>query len=509
MIFVTGAGGNEGRAVFDACLLLVLGCTPVVTACTSPLDLEPPADLPDHVWFRSATESFNTHWWVAVRAGRLWVAPNAETHDAGEWALLGPTGLPETPEPPAAITEVSADGCHLQAISDAGVFYRATDLRNDAQSLSWTDDWGGAMGWGPGLRTQFGTERGWSVSDSHPWDVATYTDIGQVDHSVGLGVAHVYRLGDEGRSVHFNDWWLPADWSRQICGPERGTVSAATISASASTLMLLGQDGTVYTRLYDLDTAGENDWLTYSYVAPDETARALPAQGWAVQPEVPGGRLSGRVAIAQDGQGNSARLLRVEAELDGVMGLWEKHLEDPDWVWVETGVEPPAEFLDDTASPAPVAAADLRLVGTLSRANLDAEVDIELMDFNLLCSPARVRVRVAGALATVAGAPLELELHHVHAMVDSVREVGWWHGGGTGPVRAALLLPEGTLDDIEDDDVRATLRALFGERRVVNFQGAAGTRELHLTEIHAFTMGFVPGDEKGWPDALFTLRVPG
>lgn len=484
----------------------------LLVACASPLDIAPPADLPDRVWFRTATETWNRQWWVAVREGRLWVRPNEDVEAPGAWALLGNTGLPEGGglvrfDPPEAVVEVSADGCHLQAVSDAGVFYRATDLRGDAQRLTWTDRWGDPAGRGDGLRTEFSTARGWSVSDSHPFDVATYEDAQGVEHSVGMGVAHVYRLGEDGRALHFNDWWLPEDWSRQICGPERGTFPAVTVSASASTVLLLGRDGEVYTRLYDFDTAGENDLLTYSYLEAAGTTRALPPEPWARQPALPGGRLTGRVSIAQDGEGNDARVLRVEAEVDGVLGLWEKRIDAAEWTWVQTDETWTGPFLDEGDPTVAATAADVPLVGDLTREDLSQRVEIELLDFNVLCSPARAHLRVDDAPVTVDGEPLELAFHHVHGMAEGVRPVRWWESGETGPVRAALLLPEGGFGDVDGADVRDALAAFFGERRVVDFWGQAGEGALDLEEIGRLTPFLVPWDEKAPVGEQVALRA--
>ena len=59
-----------------------------------------------------------------------------------------------------------------------------------------------------------------------PFGVAHYEDGNGKEHGVGLGVAHLYLLDPDGQRLYFNDWWLPADFSRQLCGPRRGTLPA-------------------------------------------------------------------------------------------------------------------------------------------------------------------------------------------------------------------------------------------------------------------------------------------
>ena len=490
-----------------------------LAACTPALELEPPADLPERVSFRTATESFNRDWYFAVRDGRIWMKPNGETGERrpGEWELVGATGLPEGGgldrwDPPTSIAEISADGAHLQAISADGHLYRATDARSDLRGhAQWTDRWGWPRARGPGLSVVWPTDRGWSVSDSHPFQVDHYEDALGYEHAVGLGVAHVYRLTQDGRQIAFNDWWLPADWSRRVCGPERGTVEAVALSASASTLLLLARDGAIWTRLYDFDTSGENDLLRYSWVMTerDGRTRALPAEPWRRQPDVPDGRLTRRLAIAQDGQGNAARVLRVEAERDGLAGYWEKLVFDEAWYWVPLEGVVPGPFLDELPEAAPLSAPDdLVLSGALSRQDLVTDVQLELLDFNLVCSPARARLLRGGAPITAAGQPVELALHHVPSLVKVVRDDEVIALGEPIPVRGALVLDLdlATLDDPAD---RAALEALFGERIVVDFVGTASRTSLDLLEIRRAMSGRVPYREKGVDGELIGLTAGG
>ncbi len=459
-------------------------------ACVEELELEPPADLPDQVFLRTETESFNRDWEVAVREGRIWVQANRQTGEReGEWELLGATGLPEGGglvrfDPPEEIVQVSVDGCHVQALSSAGVWYRGTDMRNDVRgSLTWTDRWGWPAGSGRGLQAEVG-DLGWDVSDSHPFDVHHYEDILGTEHSVGLGVGHNYRLDADGRTILFNDWWLPADWSRTICGPQRGTLPLVDLSASGSTLFVAGADGSLRTRLYDFDTAGENDLYTYSYIldGPSGTTRALPAEPWREQP-APDGTITDRITIFQDGEGNAARVLRVEGARDGRHGYFEKRIFEEDWSFVETGIEPGGIALPTPFEP--VAAEDRALSGRLTREGRDEELEVELLDFNLVCSPATLRVGEA-----------ELRFHHVQVMVQQERPYRFWEQGIEAEVRAALVIPDG-LDE-----------PFFDGRRVINLVGTATPDSLSLQEIPKSMPFRVPGSEKGRKGELFGLEVP-
>ncbi|MBN2359393.1 MAG: hypothetical protein JXR83_08055 [Deltaproteobacteria bacterium] len=489
-----------------------------LVACAGPmLEVARPDDLPARVLFRTPTEDFNREWYVALRDGRIWVKPNPESGQfAGDWQLLGENGLPSgcglvNFGPPERIAEISVDGIHLMALSDAGVFYRAENSTQDIRSwIQWEDRWGWPAGIGDGLTAEFSTERGWSVGDSNQLGVQYYTDVKGTRHDVRLGVAHIYRLDPAGRRIHYNDWWLPDDWSREICGPERGTFVAANISVSASTLFLIGTGGAMYTRLWDFDISGESDLLTYSYIHPggDDNVRALPAEGWRRQPDVDG-LVTRTIAIYQTGQGNAARGLRVEGERDGRSGFFFKNLEDPSWQFEETGAPLRAPFINDAAALATVeiaASDDTRLVGALRRENVKTELALEIVDFNLMCSPARVTLRHDGDVVTAGGVPLELPLHHVHAMQSARRPVSYWAQGMDAQIRGALLIPE-AIRQIDDADARADVLELLGERQVVNLAGDASYDHVDLQEIPITTPFLVPLEEKGTPFYLFSLEA--
>ena len=472
--------------------------------------LPPEAWPPDAALHRSWRESFNERWYVALIDGHIHVKPNVETGgEPGDWELLG-SGLPEGGDlpnfgPPDTLVQISADGIHLQALSDEGVFYRGVNLTEDVHwNFSWTDRWGGVGASGDGLLQEFSIDRGWSVSDSHPFGVATYEDINGTVHSVGAGVAHIYRLGPDGRRIYFNDWWLPNDWSRQVCGPDRGTFAAANISVSASTMFVVGERGELYTRLYDFDTGGENSLLTYSYIIPGAsgTTRKLPSEDWLRQPDITSGLITRTITIFQDGQGNAARQLRVEGVQDDQPGYFHKPIFGDAWSFQPTDRQVTGPFLNDPEAdppPPPDPPDDHHLAGTLS---LDADdLGLELLDFNVVCSPARAQLLVGGEPVTVGGAPLELEFHHVHTMVMEQRPADFWLSGIPAEVQAALLIPE-TIHQIDDASDRQTIEELFDDREVINFIGQVGTDFVELGEI-TWTMPFrVPAEEKAFWSAF-------
>lgn len=478
-------------------------------------------DLPERVIFRTRTKSFNRQWYVALHEGEIWVKPNPEAGATpGEWTLLG-TGLPAGPDvskfpDPTEIIELSADGTWLHALSPAGVFYRGTDFTGDVlSSFTWSDAWGHPAATGPGITTEFPTTYGWSVSDSQRAGVHHYEDPLGTSHSVGMGVAHIYRMGAEGRTLIFNDWWLPADWSRQICLPDRGTFFAENMSASGSTLFIIGTLGEMYTRIYDFDTSGENDLLEYSFLItqPSGDTRKLPAEDWLRQPDITDGLITSKITIFQDGQGNAARELRVEGVRDGVTGFYHKHIFDEAWSFEETGRTVCGPFLNRPGrEPAPpMEPLDYELSGTLQRtpvAGTQVSAHVDIPDFNLMCSPAAATLSVDGSVVTVDGDPLVFPLHHVHSLILETRPREYWLEGIPATIRGALMVPA-QVDDIDDSHARGVVQSLFEDRGVVNFKGEVTLDQLSLHEMTWLDplVGVVPGDEKADPGNTITLEA--
>ena len=304
-----------------------------------------------------------------------------------------------------------------------------------------------------------------------------------------LGRPSCCCIGGDGRSLHFNDWWLPADWSRRICLPDRGTFFAENLSTSASTSFVVGTLGELYARLYDFDTAGENDTLVYSFLitAASGDTRALPAEGWRRQPDITDGLITSRITIFQDGQGNEARVLRVEGVREGRTGYFEKRIFDDAWTFHETGYRVCGPFLNAPGRTPrdPVEPDDRLLAGTLSVDRLlgtDVSVDLEIEDFNLFCSPATAHLVVDGSVATVGGVPLDFPLHHVHSLILETRPKDYWVEGIPATIRAALVLPAATAE-VDDATVRARILELVEDRRGINFKGTATPDQLTMGEM--------------------------
>jgi hypothetical protein len=147
----------------------------------------------------------------------------------------------------------------LTALSESGVFYRGTNLTNDvSKHFDWNDRWGWRGANGPGLKDDV-QGRAWSVSDAFPLHLKYYEDGNGQKQGIGFGVAHLYYLSADGTKIYFNDWWLPADWRKQFAGPLHATFKAINMSVSGSTIFIIGENGQMFTRMYDFDISGESN----------------------------------------------------------------------------------------------------------------------------------------------------------------------------------------------------------------------------------------------------------
>jgi hypothetical protein len=505
--------------IFLCCFVCV--CFSAGCCLKEQLLLPTPKTLPEQIFFRTRTETFNKDYFLFLYEGRIWYKRKRPSQgETKKWRLLGRTGLPEGCDVkrfphPQRLVSLSADGIHLQALGDNGVIYRATNLReNIDRGMEWSDSWGWPMAIGPGLRSEFGLRVIWDVADAHTFDLKYYEDANGTRHHIGLGVAHIYMLALDGKKIYYNDWWLPADWSRQVCGPRRGTFQAIQMSVSGSTLFVINQRGEMFTRLYDFDVSGENPFLTYTFVQkkPPSNVRRIPIPDWHPQPLITAGRITSKITIFQDGEGNAARTLRVEGEKNGKTGFFQKKIFEKRWLFQETGHTLTLPF--STPSPTklpssqPTNPEDGSFLGTLTRqeAGKTQRLHLRFKNFHIICSPAQVEILISGKpLLKTNGKPFLLTFHHVHTMVTQRRRMEFWKKGEKAPIRAALL-PPSQLKKIAEPHLRHQLRRFFGDLSVINLSGEATTKQIEMRELTRAELFRVPDEEKGHT-SRFTLSL--
>ncbi len=329
----------------------------------------PVRELPAQVTLKSPIRSFTSQFEFGVVEGRIWFKP--VTAPVEGWSLLGGTGLPDS-ESDASIRELSADGDTLVVVNEQNRVYDAelTHDKSGALKLHWSNAWGWPFRLAARKLVMPAVRRGWANSILNSEHGTYYSDPAGNPHLI-LGISTLYVLSADGRSIRFDDPWLPPNnFDFHIAGPERGALPLTSISASGSTLFVMDQTGRMFTRLVDFDTLGGNPGIPYSYTVGNKhyktegfwpslrtrvpfllDVRRLPGDGWHEQPRITElGAITKNITILQNGKGNDARELRVEGQdARGNTGYYSKRISrDAKTTWTFVATQDPllGELLD-------------------------------------------------------------------------------------------------------------------------------------------------------------------
>lgn len=424
------------------------------------------ATLPDVVHLRDNRESYNDTHYYAVRDGNLYVKANRELTGIDEpWRrVLQPGCLNDR------VQAVSVDGTVILALDSARWIYTIDTVPYGPLNLGWTRRWG-AYFW-----TDLGEQlpedvTAWATSH-YSGDDKVYIDSAGREQDV-YGILTVYALRGDGLRITYMDPWLPSDESREVCGPERGTVALAGLSGSGSTVMVVSRSGEIYTRLYEFDVSGGNSmFFDYSWLDQDDAAEPrlqLPAPEWIQHARVPG-EITQRISLRQLGSDTRHRLMRVEGR-DGAgrSGYWQKDLTDTRWSFVATD-----EPLRGDPLPWPGATRYQPEDGHYS-GTIDGYAAV-VSDFNPYCSPAALRVQIGDGAAT------EFVLHST----DGLRQERRARGLSAQPhvYRGAVEVPRPLWDARleQPEAVRAFLQKHFGEQRFLVGTLAATATRLQISQ---------------------------
>jgi hypothetical protein len=363
--------------------------------------------LPDRVLLRTPTETSSREYVFAVRSGKAYVrlAHLGVGAKGQPWrALLLPSCLD------GRVAQLSADHRLLLAVADDGQVYSHDMPGGDLSPERWT------WRWGP----YFWTGTGWTLpTDVRDWAASEFTSGERFTDTSGreqapIGVATVYLLRGDRRTITYLDPWLPVDDSRQVCGPERGTLPLAGLSGSGSTVFVVDHRGGLWTRLYDFDVSGANtvfgDFSWQRDRPASDTRWQLPGPGW-VRHTSPPGEVTDRVSITKTGMHARDRVLRVEGRSGRRTGVWEKPLAARTWRFLPTGRPLTGTVLDRSATDFRFRADDHTYRGTVAGTTVTA------VDVNPECSPVRLRVSLGGET-------LELRLHLSDGMRQETRAKG-------------------------------------------------------------------------------------
>lgn len=340
----------------------------------------PPSDVDLAFDLETNTRALTPTWQLVLVDGKVYRrrapspaasrSPLASSAARSSWHLVPPDGVPAASarievikelivpiarafEPPTRLVEIGADGDNLIVVDDRRRVYYAKLGADPGRVGAWADVWGP-----PGLAAPLALP-----DDTIAWAISQraqpYEDIDGNVHPVSAGVTTLYGLfapdaPSRGSRIGYQDPWLPPPamsggrWDREVCPPERGTLTLISLAASASTIAVMDDGGRVFTRLADFDTLGHNPALPYSWRREkrgglEENIRSLPPEDWRLQPRIPGPH-GAALTIFFTGAGNARRRLRVAAP----GGFWEKDLLDPAWRLVTTA---PRGARSDTPEP--------------------------------------------------------------------------------------------------------------------------------------------------------------
>jgi hypothetical protein len=353
------------------------------------------AGLPTEVPLRTQTTTYNRLYEFATAQGQIYGRPR-DSQDP--WRQL--------PLPPCfagRVASISLDDDEMIALDDTGRIFTMDNALKDPLSFNWTSRWGPPVWTGPGFQIPTNL-RAWSWSVISPVEDVNWTDPAGNRTAIGDGkVSHIWGLGPNGRRINFWDPWLPLDDSYQMCGPIRGRFKAVNLSASGSSVFVIGRHGDMWTRLYDFDVAG-HDPIFFHYSYDDQTGRGdgapiqLPGAPWVKQPKIPG-TITSAISIEKTGVDAIHRILRVEGIRNRDTGYWQRDVADAaskPWTFHRTDLplvgtrihNPPR----DTSRLGLGRAAKHRYVMSANG------VKVTVPNFNPHCSPARMTIDDHGAV---------------------------------------------------------------------------------------------------------------
>ncbi len=430
----------------------------VITAISKPA----PEDAPKQVYLRTDTETYNRRYQFILRDGSVWYKRNTEQAALEhEWVEVPTPGCLE-----GTLIGISADDDELIAIRKDGGIYGLDNILKDPLFFNWTSRWGPIFWTGPG-RDLPEDYRAWSWTVISNGEDENWTDPAGNQHRVGdAKCSHIWVLGEDGQRFTYLDPWLPDDESYEMCGPLRGRFKAVNLSASGSTIMAINRYGDIYTRHYDFDLAGaDNYFLPYSYDDQRGVKNPkiqLPIFDWTRQPKIPG-QITHQISIHKVGKNMVHRIMRVEGIGEsGVTGYWERDIAEAfssQWRFIETGEPLRGTLLENSQADTSgwdvgqnedaVYSYNLSEVAHLDPdMALESEADwaAEIPDFNLHCSPSTLRV------ITAPNESMELFLH----TTDVIRQLPRARGFDENPrqFKGSVEIPTSILDQLDSLSAR-------------------------------------------------------
>ena len=287
---------------------------------------EAPAGLlPERVFLRTPSETFNRLYEFATRGGTIY----GRTRDGGEpWR--------ELPLPPCfagRVASISLDDDELVALDTARRIFTMDNVLKDAALFNWTARWGTPVWTGPGYALP-GSLKAWAWSVVSPLEDGTWTDPAGNKTAIGAGkVSHIWGLRSGGRRITFWDPWLPLDESYEMCGPAPRPLPRGQPERERLLRLRRRPPRRPLHPLLRLRHLRPRPGLLLLLLrGPVGQRRRLadPAPGRALDrtAEDPGPDHLG-ISIHKTGTGSIHRILRVEGRRGGETGYWERDVAAP------------------------------------------------------------------------------------------------------------------------------------------------------------------------------------
>jgi len=388
--------------------------------------------------------------------------------------------------------EISADADELMALSAEGNIYSyCHDNTLALRSKTWIDK----QGWPTPEQFYFdhrtAANRSWALGkrNSH---VLYYEDIfGNQHHNGTMEIATIYVLLEDGQEICYGDPGVPTDFSRNFIGPERGAFIATSLSASASTMFVINEAGEMYTRLVDFDTIGKDPmFFKYTYIPytsdlpgtnyfSNLNEWALPAEDWRLQPRIPldgKAAITSHITILQNGQGNSARELRVAGLNEiGETGYWSKQIFDEKWEFIIVPLYFTETFNDRHGERG--SSLDKTYTGFRWHDNEKEEGwEYQILNFNILEGDCDFLIGWQGETCT-------LKLHPLEMWTYVKRDYLPGRTGSPKIFLATLEIPENAFDSLSDIFIQQLTRQFaVNHKKLFHYTIAASNNYLIIRE---------------------------
>jgi hypothetical protein len=321
-----------------ALFLIYLSCiasVPLAFAASPPMN--------ERIEFKTPTRSFNHVNDYAIQDHQLWSRKRNALNSP--WReILFDAWNDEYP------VEIKADGANLMVLASNRYIHYKKILKEKRtwggeyryKDLSFKDNWKSAwfsfpvIGW---FSNPFYENRLYMPRDIVSWAMShrgTYNhyfeDSRNRKHSEFSMVTTVYAIPRNGKGVLYADPFLAGGLTYEIPGPHPDFIGHR-IDASASTIFLSGTlygRRKLYERLADFDTMRKNPFLPgfwFECLATNQDWREIPL------PDLVGAaQLKDDVTLFQNGEGNAARVLRIEGlDAAGSPVIYSKGIQEPHW----------------------------------------------------------------------------------------------------------------------------------------------------------------------------------